>query len=222
MCEKHLGQCFVLTALHRLPSHSFVLTFCFPSCNFFSMTVFKREIISQSVLTWLKILVILFFCAISEMQKVFLVLQACNFFISCSMESNLVADWWWTVWFDILFTFSQLLNLHPCCRIRATKCVQRTIALYQYKLFNLFPFCVIEFCEVVMFKPWTQYVWSKSRILFFFSRHAQPPLGLWLRTLQRSALFLTPGRICSKGNPENQRRVIVLFFLSSSCSEAQI
>ena len=49
---------------------------------------------------------------------------------------------------------------------------------------NLFPFSVIEFCEVVMFKPWTQYVWSKSGILFFFSRHAQPPLGLWLRTLQ--------------------------------------
>ena len=109
---------------------------------------------------------LIFFCAILEMQKVFLVLQACNFFISCSMESNLVADWWWTVWFDILFTFSQLLNLHPCCRIRATKCVQRTIALYQYKLFNLFPFSVIEFCEVVMFKP------------------AQTPLGLWLRTLQ--------------------------------------
>ena len=135
---------------------------------FFSMTVFKREIISQSVLTWLKILVILFFCAISEMQKVFLVLQACKFFMSCSMESNLVADWRWTVWFDILFTFRQLLNLHPCCRIRGTKCVRRTIALYQYKLFNLFPFSVIEFCEVVMFKPWTQYVWSKSGILFFF------------------------------------------------------
>ena len=112
---------------------------------------------------------LIFFCAILEMQKVFLVLQACNFFISCSMESNLVADWWWTVWFDILFTFSQLLNLHPCCRIRATKCVQRTIALYQYKLFNLFPFSVIEFCEVVMFKPWTQYVWSKSGILFFLA-----------------------------------------------------
>ena len=118
------------------------------------------------------------------MQKVFLFLQACNFFISCSMESNLVADWWWTVWFDILFTYSQLLNLHPCCRIRATKCVQRTIALYQYKLFNLFPFSVIEFCEVVMFKPRTQYVWSKSGILFSFLRHEQPPLGLWLRTLQ--------------------------------------
>ena len=26
-----------------------------PSFNFFSMTLFKREIISQSVLTWLKI-----------------------------------------------------------------------------------------------------------------------------------------------------------------------
>ena len=102
------------------------------------------------------------------MQKVFLALQACNFFISCSMESHLVADWWWTVWFDILFTFSRLLNLHPCCRIRATKYVQRTIALYHYKLFNLFPFSAIEFCEVVMFKPWTQYVWSKSGILFFF------------------------------------------------------
>ena len=45
-------------------------------------------------------------------------------------------------------------------------------------------FRVIEFCEVVMFKPWTQYVWSKTGILFFFSRHAQLPLGLWLRALQ--------------------------------------
>ena len=184
MCEKHLGQCFVLTSLHRLPSHSFV-TFCFPSCNFFAMTVFKREIISQSVLTWLKILVI-FFSQYQKCRRYFQFYSIIFFFISCSVESSLVADWWWTVWFDILFTFSQLLNLHPCCRIRATKCVQRTIALYQYKQFNLFPFSlmVIEFCEVVMFKPWTQYVWSKSGILFFFSRLAQPLLGLWLRTLQ--------------------------------------
>ena len=100
------------------------------------------------------------------------------------MESNLVADWWWTVCFDILFTSSQLLNVHPCCRIRATKCVQRKMALYQYKPFILFPFSVIKFCEVVTFKPWTQYVWSKSGILFFLSRHAQPPIGLWLCTLQ--------------------------------------
>ena len=35
---------------------------------FFAMTVFKREIISQSVVTLLKILVIVFLCAISEMQ----------------------------------------------------------------------------------------------------------------------------------------------------------
>ena len=54
MCEKHVGQCFVLRALHRLPSHSSVFTFCFPSFNFFPMTVFEMEIISPSVLTWLK------------------------------------------------------------------------------------------------------------------------------------------------------------------------
>ena len=35
MCEEHLGQCFVLRALHRLPSHSSVFTFCFPSFNVF-------------------------------------------------------------------------------------------------------------------------------------------------------------------------------------------
>ena len=64
MCEEHLGQCFVLRALHRLPSHSSVFTFCFPCFTFFSVTVFKRKIISQSVLTWLKILV-------SETQYVF-------------------------------------------------------------------------------------------------------------------------------------------------------
>ena len=98
------------------------------------------------------------------------------------MESSLVADLWWTVQFDILFTFSQLLNLHPYCRIRATKCMQGTIALYQYKLLNLFPFSVIEFCEVVMFKPWTQYVWWKSGI-FFFSTLQCEWINILLRTL---------------------------------------
>ena len=44
MCRENLGKCFDLTALHRLPSHSSVFTFCFASFNFFSMTVFKREI----------------------------------------------------------------------------------------------------------------------------------------------------------------------------------
>ena len=82
-----------------------------------------------------------------------------------------------------LFTISQLLSLHPCCRIRATKCVQRTMALYRYKLFKVFSFSLIEFCNVVMFKNWIQYVWSKTGILFSFLRLAQPPFGLWLRTL---------------------------------------
>ena len=54
MCEKHQGKCLVLTALHRLPSHSSVFTFYFPSLIFFPMTVFERKIIGQSVLTWLK------------------------------------------------------------------------------------------------------------------------------------------------------------------------
>ena len=74
-------------------------------------------------------------------------------------------------WLMVNSYFDQLLlatNLHPCRKIRATECVQRTIALYQYKLLNLFPFSVIEFCEVVVFKPWTQYLWSKSGTLFFF------------------------------------------------------
>ena len=68
------------------------------------------------------------------------------------MDENLVADWWWTIWFDFfLFICSQLINLNPCWKIRVTNCLQRTIVLYQYKLFNLFPFSVIEFCDVNMF-----------------------------------------------------------------------
>ena len=126
-------------------------------------------------------------------------------------------------WLMVNSYFDQLLlatNLHPCRKIRATECVQRTIALYQYKLLNLFPFSVIEFSEVVMFKPWTQYLWSKSGTLFFFfTRHAQPPLGLWLRALQCewiNILLRTPSicflldrnalrfSLCCKGNPETQ------------------
>ena len=54
MCGKHVGQCFVLRALHsqpatRLSSHS-----VFQALIVFSLTVFKMEIISESVLTWLK------------------------------------------------------------------------------------------------------------------------------------------------------------------------
>ena len=70
MCEKHQGKCFVLTALHKLRSHLSVFIFCFPSFIFFSMTVFKREIISQSVLTWLKT-IIDFFAQYQKCSKYF-------------------------------------------------------------------------------------------------------------------------------------------------------
>ena len=81
MCEKRLDQCFVLTALHRLPSHWSVFTFCFPSFNFFPITVFKRKIINQSVLTWLKILGIVFLRNIRYAVSILAVLQAGNFYI---------------------------------------------------------------------------------------------------------------------------------------------
>ena len=78
MCEKHRVKCLVLTVLHRLPSHLSVSIFCFPSFNFFSMTVFKREIISQSVLTWLK--TIIDFLRINRNAvSILAVLQAGNF-----------------------------------------------------------------------------------------------------------------------------------------------
>ena len=76
MCEEHLVQCFVLRALHRLPSHSSVFTFCFPSFIFFSMTVFKR----LTWLTWLKILVIVFFLRnIRNALRILAVSHAGNF-----------------------------------------------------------------------------------------------------------------------------------------------
>ena len=73
-----------------------------------------------------------------------------------------------------------------------------------------------------MFKPWTQYVWSKSG-----SRHAQPPLGLWLRALQCewvNILLRTPPiwffldrnalcfSFCCKRNRENQAQCDCSFF----------
>ena len=79
MCEKHVGQSFVLRALHRLPSHLSVFTFCFPSFNFFSMTVFKTEIIDQSVLTWLEYCYF-FLRKITNALSILAVLQACNYF----------------------------------------------------------------------------------------------------------------------------------------------
>ena len=124
----------------------------------------------------------MFCCAISEMQKVFYFYRLVIFFHI--LQHRIKFNSWWTVWFDILFTFSQLLDLHPCCRIRATKCVQRTIALYQYKLFNLFPFSVSSLVKQLRSNPGHNMRDRNQGFFFFFSRHAQPPLGLWLRTLQ--------------------------------------
>ena len=134
------------------------------------------------------------------------------------MNANLVADWWWTTWFDILSTFSQLLNLNPRCKIRATNiCLQRTIALYLYKLFNLFPFSVVlwgkyvqtldNMCDrnpgfvfflatyatsfrmmTLYFTMWVNKYSAKDSVYLFFARS------------QRSALFITHGQIYSKGN----------------------
>ena len=130
-----------------------------------------------------------------------------------------------------LFTNSHLLNLHPCCRIRETKWVQPTMALYQCKLFNPFQLSVIEFCEVVMFKPWTQ-SWSKTGILFF--------LPTRVTSFQIFCLGLRPFDFNYKdGNaprlddsvvreilPENQVHwlffLLLLLFWNSSCSESQI
>ena len=164
-----------------------------------------------------------FFFAVPEMQYVFCQYHTLVIFYilqhGCKFSSWLMVN----SYFDHLRLVTKILNLHPCCKIRATKCVQQTIALYQYKLFNLFPFSVIEFCEVVMFKPWTKYVWSKSG-----SRHAQPPLGFWLRALQCewiNILLRTPSiwflldsnalrfSFCCKGNPENQAQCDCSFFI---------
>ena len=75
-------------------------------------------------------------------------------------------------------------------------------------------------------------MWSKTEI-FFFSRKAQPPLKLWLRTLQCEWINILPrtptiwflldsnalrlslhlARICCKGNPEiNQAQCGCSFF----------
>ena len=142
MCEKHVGQCFVLRALHRLPSHSSVFKFCFPCFDFFFWRYLKWKLLVCVNMVKNISNFFCFFCFVQcqKCSKYFRSFTGLYFFYTSSMDTNLVADWWWTVWFDILFTFSQLLNLNSRCKIHGTKCLQRTIALYQYKMFNLFPF----------------------------------------------------------------------------------
>ena len=124
MCEKHQGKCFVLTALHRLHSHLFV--FIFQALNFFSMTVFKREIISQSVLTWLKTIILL--RNIRNAVSILAVLQAGNFlYVQHGFTfSN------WLIVNSMIWHFAHLWSTTKFSSMlqdkRATKCVQRTIA----------------------------------------------------------------------------------------------
>ena len=210
------GSVFRLKGFAQVTQPLFCPHPLFSKLQFFSVTVFKREIIGQSVLTWLKILVIVSFAQYQKYSKYF----------SFSTNANLVADWWWTV---ILITLGLLLNLHPCCKMRATKCVQRTIALYQYKLKTVQPIPI--FCNRVLWRSYVQTLDTvcviEIRDSFFFSRHAQPPLALWLRALQcewinillrtlsiwfmldRNALRFS---FCCKGNPENQAQCDCSFF----------
>ena len=56
------------------------------------------------------------------------------------------------------------------------------MALYRYKLCNLFQISFIEFSEVVMFEPWIQHMCDRKLGFFFFFlaflRLLQLPLGL--------------------------------------------
>ena len=56
------------------------------------MTVLKREIISQSVLTWLKILAFFFLRNIRNAVSILAVLQAGNFYILLQHGFKFVAD----------------------------------------------------------------------------------------------------------------------------------
>ena len=103
--------------------------------------------------------------------------------------------------------------------------MQWTIAFYQCKLFNLFPFSAIEFSEVVMFKPWTQGILFFSHDMCTSFRIMTPYFTMWANKYSamesvylvfarswRSALFIITGRICCKENPENQECAVWLFF----------
>ena len=132
------GSVFRLDGSAQVTQPRVCLRSQFSKLEFFYMTVFDRGIIRKSVLTWK-----------NNDDDDSCVFRSVAVFNGCYLKYKIK-----------LFTISQLLNLRPWCRIRAAKCVQRTMALYQYKLFDLFP--------LVMFKRWTQCVienWDS----FFFS-----------------------------------------------------
>ena len=65
MCEKHQGKCFVLTALHRLPSHSYSV---FQALIFFSMTVFTALFTNMRILKLKSQLTIAFFVVVNHVN----------------------------------------------------------------------------------------------------------------------------------------------------------
>ena len=67
MCEEHLGSVFRLQGFAQVTQPLVCLHILFSKLQFFFFAAFEREIISQSVLTWLEIFSN-FFGAISEMH----------------------------------------------------------------------------------------------------------------------------------------------------------
>ena len=73
------GSVFRLDGFAQVTQPLVCLDILFSKLYFFSMTVFKREIISRSVLAWLKILVIVFLRDIRYAVSILAVLLSCNF-----------------------------------------------------------------------------------------------------------------------------------------------
>ena len=90
--------------------------------------IYNLEVSFNFHLTFLQLNVIKMFTVQSKLFFTLLSAIFFDFFSLISLEGSSDRE-------------STVLNLNPCCKIRATKCLQRNIALYQYKLFILFPFC---------------------------------------------------------------------------------
>ena len=147
-------------ALHRLPSHSFVFTFCFPSFNFFFLWRYLKWKLLVSLLTWLRISVIIFFLRNTRNAvSILAILQACNFFYilqhGCKFSSWLIVNnlIWYFVLLHSATEFESMLQ--DTCELNVWK---GPIALYQYKVFKVIPLKL--FYYQTFFKNWhNQHSW---------------------------------------------------------------
>ena len=147
------------------------------------------------------------------------------------MDTNLVVDWWWTIWFYILFTFSQLLNLNPCCKIRATKCLQRTTALYRtnclsYSHFAQKPWtiCVIEIRDSFFSRDMSNLLYDYDTVFLqceWINILLRTPSIWFLLDLNALRFSLHLAKSVVREIQKTKRSVIVPV-LSSCCSESQI